>query len=133
MITLSKPLSGWRWDESFRPFDDLPVELKILIISYVDLDPRTFRNLSLVNHQTRDFLKRHETELVKHVVQRQDRLEALLVLSPKPPFNDYLTLQIQERSLRSSVRTVKENGVYKIVFQDGLWLMAIFIHLGAFC
>jgi hypothetical protein len=57
-------------------------------------------------------------------------LEALLALPTKPTFNDYLTLQIQDRSLRSSVRTVKGNGVYKIVFQDGLWLMAIFIHLG---
>lgn len=40
-----------------RSFDDIPAELKILIIPYVDLDPATFRSLSLLNPRKSSFLE----------------------------------------------------------------------------
>lgn len=99
-------------------FDDVPAELKILIISYVDLDPATFRSLSLLNHQTHQFLKRYEVELVNSVVRHRNRLAGLLALPARPTFKDYLILQIEERGLNSSILILKQNGVYEHCFRE---------------
>ena len=93
-------------------FHTIPAELKIIIISYMDLDPFTFRSVSLLDRQTHYFLKNHEFELVKNVVQIQNRLAGLLALPDRPTFKDYLSLQIEERSLTSVFRTLSKNFLY---------------------
>lgn len=93
-------------------FHDLPAELRIIIISYVDLDPATFRSLSLLDRRTHFFLINHEFELVKNVVQNQNRLAGLLALPDRPTFKDYLSLQIEERSLIFVYHTLFDNFLY---------------------
>lgn len=93
-------------------FHILPAELRIIILSYVDLDPATFRSLSLLDRRTHRFLIGHEPELVRNVVQNQNRLAGLLALPDPPTFRDYLSLQIEERSLTSVFRTLSRKFFY---------------------
>ncbi len=93
-------------------FCDLPAELKILIISYVNLDPATFRSLSLLDRQTHCFLIKHELELVRKLVQNQNRMAGLLALPDRPTFRDYLTLQIEDRSMDAVFHTLRKDFLY---------------------
>jgi hypothetical protein len=89
-----------------RSFDDIPAEVKILTISYVDLDPATSSSLSLLNREGHHFLKTYEVELVKNIVRLRGEPAGLLALPNKPTFQDHLMV------LHPSILALKRDEAY---------------------